>query len=191
MRMDGFKDLLKDMYKKEKDQEQFRFRYNNVEFDTIFRINTTPYELLIGAIGHTFSMILSMNKGYIVNIPDDDFYKLCELLNIQASKNGSFNSQIFLKYVSDNAPKLCNDKIVQPHHVARYKKKELRAVDDSEKIYFVGWNNHLKDERTARNIEKTRILLGDETADYCKKYNISSCWSDKPKEAGAYKKPWE
>lgn len=65
---------------------------------------------------------------------------------------------------------------VQPHEIARYKREELMGVPDSDKVYFYGWNNHLKDKKKAQNIEKTRILCGDRVADYCQRNNISSMW---------------
>lgn len=190
MKMNGFRNLLDDMRRNEKKHEQFGFEYNHVAFDTIFRIDSNPYELLIGAIGHSFSMVLPMLPGFIVNIPYDDYRKLCSVLNLHYNSN-HFSSADFLAYISNHAPKTCSRIKVQPHQIARYQTKELRNVKDSEKIYFVCWNDHTKDGRKAQNFEKTRILLGDKTAEYCIKHNISSCWSDISLEVNNYQEPWQ
>lgn len=51
-----------------------------------------------------------------------------------------------------------------------------------DKIYFCGWNDHQKDGRQARNFDKTEYFLGKKVAEYCRENNISSLWSDIPRD---------
>lgn len=53
-----------------------------------------------------------------------------------------------------------------------------RNVDENNKIYFCGWNDHIRDKRTAHNFDKTEFFLGKAVADYCRQNNISSMWTD-------------
>ena len=64
-----------------------------------------------------------------------------------------------------------------------------RNAAESDKIYFKGWRSHETDGRHVQNLEKTRRWLGDEAYEYCKKYNISSCWSEHPNERKQYYAP--
>ena len=59
-----------------------------------------------------------------------------------------------------------------------------------EKIYFKGWNDHIKDHNKARNFEKTEFYFGKEIADYCRKNNISSLWTHIASEKKLYYNPW-
>lgn len=191
MKMIGFIDLYKDMQRQRKKHEQFAFEYNKVSFDVIFRINCTPYELLIGAIGYSFAMVLQMQRGFVIdNIPDKEYRELCKILKLNYNKN-HFSSAVFLNIISERAPKSCSKTAVQPHQIAKYKAKDLSDDDDKEKIYFIGWLSHDSDNRQAQNIEKTRLYLGEDVAEYCRKHNISSRWSKYEHDRKNYYEPWE
>lgn len=64
---------------------------------------------------------------------------------------------------------------VQPHEIAIYKQSN---VPEADKIYFCGWKIYAASERNARNFRKTKKWLGDEAYAFCKRNNISSCWTD-------------
>ena len=63
--------------------------------------------------------------------------------------------------------------------------------NEADKIYFRGWNDHLIDHRTARNFDKTEYYFGKRVADYCRVNNISSLWTDIPRDALNVTNPWE
>lgn len=46
-------------------------------------------------------------------------------------------------------------------------------------------------DRDARNFDKTRKWLGDDAYNFCKKNNISSCWTDKDIKRKDYYTPQE
>lgn len=169
--------LIHSMHSNNKSMEQFNVVYANVRFDIILCIDKIPYEILIGAINHNWSCILYMKKGYIVEMSDDDYYNLCNILNLNWNED-HFSSIIFLKYIAERSPSCISNNYPIPSTVARIRNN--RDVDEADKIYFVGWNNHIQDHRKARNFDKTEEFLGLNIANYCRMHNISSMWSDNP-----------
>lgn len=155
--------------------DKFRFQYNKVVFEVIVLIEREPFELLFGVIGHNYSFILELYKGYeLQNMPNDVFYRLCDILQLKPCKE-ELTSFKFLKYVASKIPLHYSGVKVQPHEVAVHIRKD---VPESDKIYFCGWRFYPSGQRNAQNFEKTKKCLGDEVCDFCKEHNISSCWTD-------------
>lgn len=174
MKLYEIKPLLRDMGQNNAKIDKFRFIYNNVEFEVIVLIERSPFELLFGVIGYNYSFELKLFAGYeLQELPDDVFFKLCRILNLKPGKE-SFTSFKFLNYFARRIPKQYSKVKVQPHEVAIYKRND---VPDADKVYFYGWKFFDGNERKARNFEKTKKLLGDETYEFCKRNNISSCWT--------------
>lgn len=181
--------LYSDMKRTNKLQEKFCFPIRGsghtvVHFEVIFLIDRSPFELLIGAKGHTLAFILQIWTGFWTELPDEIYYQICEILNLNYSKD-HFSSAKFLDTLDCAAPTHCSSVHVQPHEIAYYKKE----IPECEKIYFLGWNDHQLDGRKARNFQKTRALLGDAVADFCERNNISSLWTDIPHEKKDYCPP--
>lgn len=169
------KPLLQDMGRNNAKIDKFRFTYNKVGFEVIVLIERSPFELLFGVIGYNYSFSLTLQVGYeLQGLPDDVFYKLCDILNLKPGRE-SLTSYKFLKYVAQRIPTQYSNVKVQPHEIAKYKQRD---VDEANKIYFCGWKHFEGSERNAKNFDKTRKLLGDEAYEFCKKNNISSCWTD-------------
>lgn len=183
----SIKDLWLDMSKNNVGMDKFSFTYNEVEFEVIFLINRDPYELLFGVIDRNFSFILYLDKEFkLSTLPDQTFYELCRILNLKPGKE-TFTSFKFLKFFSDHLPARYSGNKIEPHEIALYKSKE---VPESHKIYFHGWRTYGPDSvYSAQNFEKTREFLGEEAYQFCKRNNISSRWSDEPKERRDYYTP--
>lgn len=190
IKLHELKDLTDSMRRCKKDIEQFYINYANVKFDVIYDINKEPFELLIGAINKKWACILYIKKGFLTSMSDEDFYSLCNILNLKPSKE-TFTSFKFIKYIVSNAPKNCSNKIVSPKHLLPFRKKYISTSDDKEKKYFCGWNNHIKDGRKARNFNKTELFFCKRVADYCRKNNISSMWSAHKKDESNISYPWD
>lgn len=175
MLLEEIKPLLLDMKKNNATKDKFAFTYNQVRFEVIILIDCQPYELLFGVVGHNFSFILNLRKGFnLQNIPDPVFYRLCEILNLKAGKD-TFTSFAFLKYMATCIPEKFSNIVVQPHEIMAHKKKD---VPEEEKIYFCGWKTYKEDStHSAKNFEKTRKILGESVYIFCEKHNISSCWT--------------
>ena len=192
-RMYNIKQLISDMAAHKAKRDLFMFRINDVSFEVVITIDRVPFEILFGVVGHTLAFTLKMYPGYNVELPNWETYKqLCHILKL--SNQQGFNSFSFLKCVNDSVPSCYSGKQIQPHRVARLINNDItrkEKVDEFEKIYFVGWLHHDNDNRNARNLEKTRLILGEEAYEFCKDNNISSKWSKEPKDEKKYYDPHE
>lgn len=182
--------LTSHMRKSRKDIEQYYITYSNGKFDIIYDISKTPFELLIGAVNYNWACVLEVIDGFYTSMPDSDFYSLCNILNLKPGKE-HFTSFMFLNYIASKSPTQCTNQIVDPSHLSKFRNKKVKSADEPEKIYFVGWNNHLKDKRKARNFDKTELFFGKRVADYCRKNNISSMWTDKRYDSSKASYPWD
>ena len=179
-----FRPLYDDMRRVNKPHEKFEFCIKETYFEVIFLMDRTPFELLIGVRGHPLAFILEVKSGFKTELPDRIYYQICEILNLSYSED-HFSSAKFLREIDSHAPQRCSPIRVQPHEIARYKPN----IPDNEKIYFLGWNDHLIDGKRAQNFEKTRAILGDAVADFCIKNNISSLWTHIPRKTRNYSDP--
>ena len=99
------------------------------------------------------------------------------------------NSATFLRLLSEHAPLHSNKLGVDYRELRDY--LPYRHVDDADKIYSCGWNDHIRDGRQAHNFDKTEFYFGKKVADYCRVNNISSLWSDIPRDQRGLTKPWD
>lgn len=89
MKLYEIQPLLQDMGRNQAHIDKFRFQYNQVEFEVIVLLERTPFEMLFGVIGHNFSFVLNLNKGYeLEELSDEIFYRLCNILNLKPGKEG-------------------------------------------------------------------------------------------------------
>lgn len=157
--------------------EQFEIIYNHVKFDCILDLDSTPFELMIGALNCNFACILHLLPGYIVELDELDYRELCAILNLNYSAN-HFTSFSFLKYIDDHLPHQASSQFVDPKHVARFRKNKLSTLEREEGFIFCGWLRHDgMNNGHARNTHKTEVLLGKSVADFCRKHDISSKWT--------------
>lgn len=103
--------------------------------------------------------------------------------------NSCYEIALFLRLLSENSPRQSTRQGVDYTELRRY--LPYRHVDEEDKIYFCGWNDHQKDRRQARNFDKTEFFLGKAVAEYCRENNISSLWSDIPRDERQLTNPWD
>ncbi len=188
MKCNDFIPLIEDMKLNNIDKEHYAFDFNGFRFDVILSITYHGYEILVAVHTHNWGCVLNMNKYYNVEIPDEVYFSLCRLLKLNWSKN-QFSSAVFLQLLSKNSPKFSKRTGVDYQTLRNY--LPYRQVDEADKIYFCGWNDHKKDKRKAQNFDKTEFFFGKSIADYCRKNNISSLWSDIPRNEINTINPWE
>lgn len=187
MKCYDFIPLIDDMKLNNIDKEHYFFDYNGFRFDVILSITYHGYEILVAVHTHNWGCVLNMNKNYNIEIPNEVYFSLCKLLNLNWSKN-HFSSAAFLQLLSKNSPK--KSKCTGVDYLTLRNYLPYRQVDEAAKIYFCGWNDHKKDKRKAKNFDKTEFFFGKSVADYCRKNNISSLWSDIPRNEIEIIKPW-
>lgn len=191
MKMQKLATLYQAMKREGRTKEQFSFKLKQISFDIIFVTDTVPFQLLVGIKTHNFFFAVPVNYGFQVGpIEDSTFYAMRNLLNL-SNTGEKFTSMRFLMEVDNHAPSNISRHEVQPHELLSMLPPAQRdKVEDADKIYFVGWNHHATDGRKARNFEKTLLMTGSqEIADFCRKYNISSVWSDKPRDCKVFAFP--
>ena len=152
-----------------------------------FSLTSSIYEILVAIHSKNWGCVLRMDSNLFVEIPDDVYFSLRDLLKLNWKKD-HFSSAVFLRLLSENAPKKSSYKGVDYKELRKY--LPYRYVDEKDKIYFCGWNDHIKDKRKAHNFDKTEFYFGKTVADYCRKHNISSLWSDIPRDEQKLAMPW-
>ena len=180
--------LYRTMRASDVDIDRFSFAFAGAKFDVVFAINRKPFELMFGCVGHgKCNFILTMEKGYMLSpISDEVFETLCRVLHL-SYRGDRFTSYKFLQHVASKVPQKYSGHKIQPHEVAQVRDD----IPDKEKIYFVRWYPHIRDNKNAKNIEKTRKLCGEKAADFCERNNIISCWSAEIADAHDYYDPWD
>lgn len=112
----------------------------------------------------------------------EKYFELCRILNLQYDPENRFLPGKFFREFDFAIPHLGSqiNKAVY-YEVARYR----RDVEESDKIYFMGWLDNDKQAHrvTEQNLQKTRRLLGFDIYEACKRKNISSRWTDDRKLA--------
>lgn len=166
---------IKSMKKNKLDINEFFFTYNDICFDVIMDISNIPFQMLLGAKTINFAVVLNVEEGYIIDFPETTFYELCNKLHLRPGKE-TFTSFAFLRYISSRVPKIAESNIVPPSHIMPFRKQLISLEDEVDKTVFLGWNDHKRDMRKARNFKKTELFFGKQVADFCIKNNISSIW---------------
>ena len=189
LRLNNLEYLADDILKHNVDKTKFSFTYAKIDVDVIVAVMSSGYELLISLRTKKLeAFVIYVDKNFVAELVSDDYFRLCAAFDLNYKNNG-FSSNVFLKLLSSKIPKQylgkkCTYKDLIPF-------VSLRNVEESDKVYFKGWNDHIKDDRQARNFDKTEFFFGKIVADYCKKHNISSMWTDQPNEEDAYRNPWD
>jgi hypothetical protein len=186
MKLYTLKPLIKDMRKNNIDKEHYTFNYNDFKFDVIISLNMKNIEILVGIHSVNWACVFYSDFALEVNMSDEDFFSLLNILNLKAGKN-SFTSFKFLYLLSTSAPKKSSKTKVSAVQLRPFIK--VRKVDEANKIFFKGWHPHLTDGKHAKNFDKTEFFFGKKVANYCRANNISSIWTDIPSDEVAYYPP--
>lgn len=183
--------LIPDMTSKHVEKEHFSFFFAKRTIDCVFCICKGHFELLVGIHAANFGFVVNIdqnkNGNYIAELDDDDYFGFCGAVHLSYAKDG-FISSTLLKLLSSHIP-MVSKGITLPYEFMRPYLK-CRSVDEADKIYFKGWNDHQKDGKRARNFDKTEFFLGKTVADYCRAHNISSIWTNVPREEVDYLPPF-
>lgn len=180
------KSLITDMKENHVDKDRFSFVYK-VRFDVIVAIVSDGYELLIGLHSINKGLLIKVSPNYVAELKEDDYFNLRDWLNL-SYKNDGFTSNVFLSLLSSKIPEKYSGYKYSYEDMIPYLK--CKPVDESEKKYFKGWNDHIKDHKEAHNFDKTEFYFGKKIADYCRQNNISSIWTNKANEKNMYYNPW-
>ncbi len=120
-----------------------------------------------------------LKKGFLIDstMSHEKYSELCRILGLQYDPTNKFKPMYFFSEFNKNIPQKADRKnIPKPHEIAGYRKD----VEEADKIYFMGWlDNTTNDNKvTRKNLEKTRLLLGNDAYKRCNAKNVSSRWND-------------
>jgi hypothetical protein len=184
--------LVPDMVNKNVSKEHFSFNYANQRLDCIFSFSNARYELLVGihALNYGFVANIYQNahNSYVAEITDSVYQDFCNVLNLSYRGDG-FTSNTLLNLLSVHVPVVSQG--VEINYEVMHQYTKCRQVDEADKIYFKGWNDHIKDGNEAHNFDKTEFYFGSEVANYCRQHNISSLWTSVSRERKEYRQPWQ
>lgn len=163
---------------------RFRFGINHVAFDVFFLADVVPYILLLGLRGGVFSIEFNVSEDFMVRpyIVQGKYYELCRVLGLRWNPDNKFDPKKFLEALDASVPRQVRvAQIPEPQNIAYYR----RDLEDSNLVYFWQWrDNNARNQRVShKNLEKTRVLLGQEAYRICRGRNISSVWTDDPSKA--------
>lgn len=158
----------------------FDFKKNGITFHVMFDIEAKPcYKLIIIAQGSKFELQVEVKPGFIVNpyIDAKKYKQLIQLLNLKYDPNNKFSPIGFFEDFNSKIPLSFTkpDKtVLLKFAVERY------HIENKKKVYFRGFINWKKKERSERNTEKTRLLLPLICECIKDKIHISVAYTDVP-----------
>lgn len=158
----------------------FDFRKNGVIFHVMFDIAPkSNYKLIIVAQGSKFELQVEVKRDFIV-IPyiDSKKYKqLVKLLNLKYDPINKFRPESFFEEFNNKIPQ----SYTKPDRAVLLEfAKNKYHIEKKDKIYFRGFINWKKRERSEKNTEKTRLLLPLICECLKDKIHISVAYTDIP-----------
>lgn len=158
----------------------FDFKKNGIIFHVMFDIEAKPYfKLIIIAQGSKFELQVEVKPGFIVNpyIDTKKYKQLTQLLNLKYDPNNKFSPMGFFEEFNSKIPQSYTkpDKaVLLEFAVNKY------HIEKKKKVYFRGFINWKKRERSEKNTEKTRLLLPLISECIKDKIHISVAYTDVP-----------
>jgi hypothetical protein len=162
----------------------FNVIYNHHEFSCIFIIGITNHQLYIttpGQIPYTIYVSIDPNFNPPSMLAHEDYVALADYLGFTPNKENPFKPFSFFEEFDHHCP---TDHHVSPT-VADMAKVigASRNIPDKNKIYFVCWRKNPNGSHVSDgNYLKTSSIVGEEVANNLRENNISSCWSDIPRD---------
>ncbi len=173
--------LHADMLKQNETRAVFSFESNEKRFSCIFLSDIFPYRLYLSAFNIT-PVVFEFDKNYhvISRINPEDYSEFLKYFDLQDGPDRKFIPEEFLNALNSHIPLTFKEK---PNYwnVLNIVSKQ-RKLEESNKIFFRGWYKNTRKLVKAENLEKTRSAFGDERAEMCRKYNMSSRWTDTPED---------
>ena len=180
IRLDRLAVLYSKMREASTDRCRFPFMHGRGKFDVVFFSDLIPYRLMFGVIGHRKCFFVEVDEDFRVPtfLDSETYYILCDALGLRPNPDNRFRPASFFQDLNRKLPKQLGQKNeVEPEHILKYR----QDAKESDKRYFWFWRLHMdstKSSVTKANLEKTRLLLGEEAYKQCKTYIISSVWTN-------------
>lgn len=177
LKLSNIQILTNDMIIKRIDRQKINFIYNSKTVEIMYFIDTSPYEMIIGVRGTSVGFSTEVNKyGEVANWIEN-YYELCEALGIKPNQDKHFTPSVFFNMINNHIP-TCAKEGFKPNHCDAL--NYCKNIYEANKIYFQGYRDNTKDGGNVsdRNYLKTMIAFGKDTADICRRKNVSTRWTD-------------
>ncbi|QCP54396.1 hypothetical protein FAZ95_36280 [Trinickia violacea] len=181
--------LYRNMQSQGMTKTQFEFRFRQLTFNVIYLAEAFPHELLLGCREHNLFIVVKVPWHFtIATYLRDQYTPLMDALGLQPNPDNPFSTNIFFeafRAVIPTTTSKANEPTITDIAANR------RDVEESEKIYFVGWMQHdgKQSSPTKANLEKTRRLCGQAVYELCLRNHISSRWTDRSDDAWPFSWP--
>lgn len=177
MRLTGLEPLHRSMREQGMGRVKFRYRLNHLNFECLFFIDTKPFELVMGCLGHNFAIFKQVLPGFEINAYLGDAYApLQRALFLDAGTNIKLDPGVFFAEFNRHIPGHATpDQRPEPRDVGRY----YPDLEEADKLYFCGWLDNTKQGNrvSERNLAKTHRLMGQRAHDFAAQRNFSTRWT--------------
>lgn len=179
MELTALKPLYSNMMQQGIERAKFSVQINKVIFEIIYFIDSVPNSLAIGVRNENFYFEVNVQKNFHVSAYlGKNYGEICRVLGLTPNKSNPYSPTKFFNELNQGIPiRINKNNIPLPEQIAPYRSD----VEEADRIYFKGWKPHSSNSGnvTDKNLKKTRLWLGEEAYQMCKKKNTSSCWTDK------------
>lgn len=187
MRLTGLQPLYRSMCDQRLGRVKFRYQLNHLTFECLFFADTTPFELVMGCLGHNFAIFMNVHEGFAIRPyiePAQTYWALRDALFRNAGSATKLEPGVFFSEFNRHIPQQASPhQVPTPNDVVRY----YPDIEEAAKRWFLGWrdNSKLGKQVTRENLAKTRLLLGQRAHDFSLRRNQSTCWTPDPAKARA------
>lgn len=191
MKLTGLVPLYKSMRSQGIERTKFRYQHNHLVFDCLFFIDTKPFELAMGCVGHNFAVYLEVRDGFeIVPFiePKEAYFALRDALFEGKGSGRSLDPHEFFEEFNRKIPAHAKpEDTPTPADLVRV----YPDIEESKKIHFCGWfdNNSVGKQVQPKNLNKTRRFFGQRVYEFAVKRNMSTKWTDDPTKAKGFYTP--
>lgn len=176
--MEGLRSLHRRMRAESQERAFFRIDSGSARLDVVFFIDESPFALLVSVHGHGgFTHEFPVFTGFRVEtaMNNADYTALCRALGLRWDPSNPFSPAAFLRDLDARVPHGVPVEAPRSDIVAR---RHL-DIEEADKSYFIGWRRNSPTERvSARNLDKTKRLMGSLAHRRSSDGNFSSCWTE-------------
>ncbi|MBG9445297.1 DUF6037 family protein [Cytobacillus firmus] len=183
MILNKLKELYKDIKRNNLTYDVFDFTKNNIDFNVLFDINSTPFKLIMIKKRSSDYIIIDVHNGFKINphLSRDKYDTLVSMLGLQFKKGNPFSTKEFFEELNQKIPSNISRK-----NISRNTIFTIYQCEEKDKVYIKeirNWDTypHLNKSCSPENKEKTRLLYPD-LYEEIKDKNISVFYTDKKRE---------
>ena len=178
MKLFNLKPLYYDCKEKNIYRQAFSFQYKNKDVSVLYLTDEIPHKIYLYFKETNVQFGLNIEKGFHMDDYLGDNYKLLvKGLNLPYDAYSPLKPSHFFTELNNHIPsEAFKARIPKPHEVVSF----IPLVDD-KLIYFKCWRllDRSKNTVTSENLNKIRLLIGEQAYQYCKKQNISATFTSK------------